>query len=468
MLFDSPVYLVFLSLIVLVYWRCGWKSQNLLLLFASYFFYGWWNWHFLALMLISTVVDFKFANVIAATPNQRLRKTLLIASLVMNFGFLGFFKYSNFFIESFAGAMSAIGFTHLSPVFLKIILPPGISFYTFQEVAYIVDVFHRKQEPARSLVDYALFISLFPHLIAGPIQRPSHLLPQVQQARAFDARNFFGGIMLILSGLFRKCVIADNCAALANTAFGGQLGHNVFSLLIGVYAFGWQIYGDFAGYSDMARGSAQLLGFHFMVNFRQPYLAGSLQDFWRRWHISLSTWLRDYLYIPLGGNRKGSGRTYVNLLLTMILGGLWHGANWTFIVWGGLHGVWLSVERFFNSAILGNRGEANFGWLGRIVTLSIVGLSWVFFRATSLHEASILLGGITSFQWRPDYAGAFSYLAVVSTLALLLDWRLEITGEEYVFESRHPALPLAAALTMCAVIVVFGAMETSAFIYFQF
>lgn len=468
MFFDSPVYLIFLTLVVLLYWRFGWRKQNLFLLAASYFFYGWWDWRFLGLMLISTLVDFKFGTIIGKTENQKLRKTLLICSLVMNFGFLGFFKYCNFFAESFTAMMGTLGFHHLSPVILSIILPPGISFYTFQAVAYIVDVYHRKQEPARSLVDYALFISLFPHLIAGPIQRPSHLLRQVQNPREFDPRNAFGGLILILSGLFRKCVIADNCAVLANAAFGGQFGHNIVSLFIGVYAFSWQIYGDFAGYSDMARGSAQLLGFHFMLNFRQPYFASSLQDFWRRWHISLSTWLRDYLYIPLGGNRKGEARTYVNLFATMLLGGLWHGANWTFIVWGGLHGVWLSIERYVTSKLFGTTREIHFGWPGRILTMGIVGLSWVFFRATSMHEAFAMLGGLGHFEWRAGYGAALLYLASVSGLLLLVDWRLEKTGEEYPFEHAHPAFPLGAALALCALIVVFGAMESSAFIYFQF
>ncbi|HTU47752.1 MAG TPA: MBOAT family protein [Bryobacteraceae bacterium] len=468
MLFDSPVYLVFLTLVVALYWRLGWRKQNLFLLAASYFFYGWWDWRFLALMLTSTLVDYTFALRIADNPNQRLRKTLLITSLVMNFGFLGFFKYCNFFVDSFTHMLAFVGMHHIPTFFLKIILPPGISFYTFQEVAYIVDVYHGKQRPSRSLLDYALFISLFPHLIAGPIQRPSHLLPQVQRPREFDSRKFFDGLMLILSGLFRKCVIADNCALLANAAFGGQLGRNFFSLMIGVYAFAWQIYGDFAGYSDLARGSAQLLGFHFMVNFRQPYLASSLQDFWRRWHISLSTWLRDYLYIPLGGNRRGERRTYINLLITMLLGGLWHGANWTFVVWGAVHGGWLALERFFTQRILGRRDEVNFGWAGRFATLSIVGLAWVFFRASSVREAITMLGGLSDFAWRPEYGPALIYLGAVSFVALAIDWRLEQAKEEYVFETARPRTALAAALAMCAVITVFGALESSAFIYFQF
>lgn len=467
MLFDSPVYLLFLTLVVLAYWRLCWRKQNLLLLAASYFFYGWWDWRFLAVMVTSTLVDYSFALKIADSRQAQLRKTLLTASLVMNFGFLGFFKYCNFFVDSLTHVLAFAGVHHISTFFLKIILPPAISFYTFQEVAYIVDVYHGKQQPSRSLVDYALFISLFPHLIAGPIQRPSHLLPQVQRPREFDSRKFFDGLMLILSGLFRKCVIADNCALLANAAFAGQLGHGFFSLLVGAYAFAWQIYGDFSGYSDLARGSAQLLGFHFMVNFRQPYLATSLQDFWRRWHISLSSWLRDYLYIPLGGNRRGEFRTYLNLLITMLIGGLWHGANWTFVVWGGVHGGWLAIERFFTSRIL-RRDDVNLGWAGRLAALTVVGLAWMFFRANSVAEALRMLNGITNFAWRPDYDPALGYLAVVSIVALAIDWRLESAKEEYIFETSRPRIALAAALGMCAVITVFGALESSAFIYFQF
>jgi D-alanyl-lipoteichoic acid acyltransferase DltB (MBOAT superfamily) len=293
------------------------------------------------------------------------------------------------------------------------------------------------------------------------------LLPQIQQAREVDSRKFFNGLMLILSGLFRKCVIADNCALLANAAFAGRLGHGCFSLLIGVYAFSWQIYGDFSGYTDIARGSAQLLGFHFMVNFRQPYLASSLQDFWRRWHISLSTWLRDYLYIPLGGNRRGERRTYINLLITMLLGGLWHGANWTFVVWGAVHGAWLSIERFF-TGMSKRRDDVTFGWASRLITLGVVGLAWVFFRAPSVSQAITMLSGLANFSWRPEYAPALSYLCAVSFVALAIDWRLEYAKEEYVFESGQPRIALAAALGMCTVMTVFGAMESSAFIYFQF
>ncbi|HZU26123.1 MAG TPA: MBOAT family O-acyltransferase [Bryobacteraceae bacterium] len=465
MLFDSPVYLVFLALVVLVYWRLGWRAQNRFLLLASYFFYGWWDWRFLLLMMISTVVDFTLAGRIAEAEDQRRRRMLLTISLVMNFGFLGFFKYCNFFIDSFAAMLEMAGAHHIPRGLLQIILPPGISFYTFQEVAYIVDVYKRRQAPARSLIDYGLFIGLFPHLIAGPIQRPSHLLPQVQRPRAWDDRRFFDGLMLIASGLFRKCVIADQCAVLANLAFAGKLGHTFWSVLIGVYAFAWQIYGDFSGYSDLARGSAQLLGFHFMVNFRQPYFATSLQDFWRRWHISLSTWLRDYLYIPLGGNRKGPVRTYVNLMATMLLGGLWHGANWTFVIWGGIHGFWLALERFLSR---GEAPEQRFGAAWRVPTLIVVGLAWIFFRARSLPEAIYQLGGLGVFGWRPEYGPAIATLVAISLLVMIVDFRLEVTGEEYPFQNSRLPAPIATATALVILLALFGAMDSRAFIYFQF
>src|ERR1700682_3765305 len=373
MLFDTPIFAVFLSLVVISYWCLGFRNQNRFLLVASYFFYGWWDWRFLCLMIASTVIDYFIAIKIADTEDPKLRRSLLVLSLVINFSILGFFKYFDFFVDSAAAALSTLGI-HASLPILRIILPPGISFYTFQEVAYIVDVYSGKLPPSRSFVNYGLFITLFPHLIAGPIQRPSHLLPQVQQPRVWDPAKAFDGMMLILEGLFRKVVIADNCALIANAAFGGNLGGPSFmTVVLGTVAFAWQIYGDFSGYSSIARGSAQLLGFHFMVKFRHPFLAQSLQDFWRRWHMSLSSWLREYLYIPLGGNRKGRSRTYVNLMLTMLFGGLWHGANWTFVAWGGIHGAGLAVERFVTGEAEIRDSTAFIArWLRRILVFAIV------------------------------------------------------------------------------------------------
>ena len=482
MFFDTPIYVVFLSLVVVFYWGRSRKVQNVLLLAASYFFYGWWDWRFLILIAISTFVDFHCAHAIDRSDNPRRRGILLGLSLLVNFGFLGFFKYFNFFEDSLLELFHAIGLGGVNRTVLSILLPPGISFYTFQEVAYIVDVYHRRMKPANSFVDYALFISLFPHLIAGPIQRPSHLLPQVQNERAFDGDRFFSGLMLILCGLFRKCVVADNCALLANAAFAGKLGEPCLPIvLIGTYAFAWQIYGDFSGYSDIARGSAQLLGFHFMVNFRQPYLATSLQDFWRRWHISLSTWLRDYLYIPLGGSRWGEGRTGRNLLATMLLGGLWHGANWTFVLWGGIHGIGLVLERILRKlfalpdggaagesplraisggerfsrrgmvASPGSAGDrasllAPADWIRRIVIFHFVCLAWIFFRAQSIRQAMEFLSATTVLAWRPEFATAFRFLAWFSIPLFLVDLVNESRGEEYLFERVHESVRIGAAV----------------------
>jgi D-alanyl-lipoteichoic acid acyltransferase DltB (MBOAT superfamily) len=472
--FDTPIYIVFLTLVTLAYWRLRWRQQNVLLLVTSYIFYGWWDVRFLGLIAASTIVDFYCAKAIAASEDPRRRRVLLAISLVINLGFLGVFKYFNFFMDSFASTLEALGF-HQTPIaVLRILLPPGISFYTFQEVAYIVDVYQRKLEPAESFVDYALFISLFPHLIAGPIQRPSHLLPQVQSPRRFDQDRFFNGLMLILSGLFRKAVIADNCALLADAAFSGRMGPpNLAVVAIGTYAFAWQIYGDFSGYSDIARGSAQLLGFHFMVNFRQPYLATSLQDFWRRWHISLSTWLRDYLYIPLGGNRGGERQTYRNLMLTMLLGGLWHGANWTFVVWGGIHGAGLSAERFVRR-MLGREEElpaplwSAGAWLSRIVVFHLVCLTWVFFRAPSVSEALTFLGGLRSLAWTPEYGIALRFLALFSLPLFLVDLFNESRGEEYLFETALETRRVAIGLAMMVLVTILSANQLNAFIYFRF
>ncbi|HVI09890.1 MAG TPA: MBOAT family O-acyltransferase [Candidatus Binatia bacterium] len=483
MWFDTPAYILFLVLVVLAYWRLPRLGQNILLLGASYLFYGWWDYRFLLLMIGSTTVDFFIGQAIQRSQNRSSRRFLLIVSLVVNFAVLGLFKYFNFFVDSFAHVLGAVGVTASMPL-LRIILPPGISFYTFQEVAYIVDVYKKKLPAAESFFDYALFISLFPHLIAGPIQRPSHLLPQVQKERTFQSDKFFDGILLILSGLFRKCVIADNCALIANAAFSGSLGRpNIFTVALGAYAFAWQIYGDFSGYSDIARGSAQLLGFHFMVNFRQPYLSTSIQDFWRRWHISLSTWLRDYLYIPLGGSARKGYETYRNLLLTMLLGGLWHGANWTFVVWGWMHGVALGVERYVRGIFSASSQHSavgtpihrpfaetkiNWTWPRRVFVFHFVCLSWIFFRAESMHAALSFLRGLGRFEWNPEYLVAFKFLGLFALPLFALDLFLENSAQEYLLQERTPLARIAIAACAVAVIAFFSANEANAFIYFQF
>jgi D-alanyl-lipoteichoic acid acyltransferase DltB (MBOAT superfamily) len=466
MLFDSAIFFVFLTMVVVAYWLLPWRRQNLFLLAASYFFYGWWNWHFLFLMAGSTVMDYFIAKRIARCSDANRRRAMLIFSLVLNLSLLGIFKYFNFFVDSFAAGLHALGVEHVSLPVLRILLPPGISFYTFQAIAYVVDVYQRKMEPSESLLDYALFISLFPHLIAGPIQRPSHLLPQVQAPRRFDDERFFDGLLLILSGLFRKCVVADNCALIANAAFGGRLGApNLPIVLLGTYAFAWQIYGDFSGYSDIARGAAQLLGFHFAINFRQPYLATRLSEFWRRWHISLSSWIRDYVYMNLRF-------TYRNLLLTMLLCGLWHGANWTFVLWGGIHGAIMAAERFITrlrgAAITISQPGPIRTWIQRILFFHLLCVTWIFFRANSLSSALQFLSGLSVLSWSPIYWTAFKFLAFFALPLLVVDLVNEKAGTEYLLQNRSPMLRVATGLSVWILLILFTANQGSTFVYFQF
>ena len=477
MLFDSPTYFIFLIPVVLVYWRLNRRQQNVFLLVASYFFYGWWDWRFLALMIGSTTVDFLIAQKISPASANPNRKIWFVFSLILNFSILGTFKYFNFFTDSFSTLLGTLGIHNIPLPLIRILLPPGISFYTFQEVAYIVDVYKGRLQSAKSFVDYGLFVSLFPHLIAGPIQRPEHLLPQVQKDRSFDAERFFDGIMLIFSGLVRKCVVADNCALLANAAFGGQFGKPSFwTVLIGTYAFAWQVYGDFSGYSDIARGSAQLLGFHFMVNFRQPYLSRRLQEFWRRWHISLSTWLRDYLYIPLGGSAGGEWRTSLNLLITMVLAGLWHGAAWTFVIFGAIHGSVLAIERYLFPAGRKSNGAAGAVessgflsiWGQRVLTFNIFCLSLAFFRAASLSSAVQFLGGLSNFAWRSEYLSAFLLLSLFAIPLFMVDLLMEASKQEYPFATAPYALRTGFAAIALIILALFSGNSLNAFVYFRF
>jgi len=424
-------------------------------------------------MIGSTTVDFLIAQKIAPGRSHPNRRKWFIVSLILNFMILGVFKYFDFFAGSFLGALEKLGIHNIPLPLIRIILPPGISFYTFQEVGYIVDVYKGRIEASRSFFDYGLFISLFPHLIAGPIQRPGHLLPQVQKERTLDADRFFDGMMLIFFGLIRKCVVADNCAVLANAVFGGQFGpSNFWLVLLGTYAFTWQVYGDFIGYSDIARGSAQLLGFHFMVNFLQPFLANRLQDFWRRWHISLSTWLRDYLYIPLGGSAHGQWKTSRNLFITMVLAGLWHGANWTFVIFGAIHGVVLAFERYFFPAKAMSQDVTPSGhstgflslWAQRILTFNILCLSLAFLRATSLHSAVQLLAGLSNFVWRSEYASAFFMLGLFSIALFVADLLLEGSNQEYPFATAPYAVRAGLAAAAFVVLALFSGSNLNAFV----
>jgi alginate O-acetyltransferase complex protein AlgI len=345
MLFNSFVFVLFLAIVLPVYYALSHRWQNRFLLVASYVFYGYWDWRFLGLLAISTVLDFALALLIAGTDSPRRKKRRVALSVVVNLGILGFFKYFDFFVDSAAVLLESAGLQANLPM-LRVVLPVGISFYTFQSMAYTIDVYRGIQPPTRNLLDFALYVAYFPQLVAGPIERASRLLPQIQSPRRVGQAQWERGAQLILWGYVKKVAIADGLAPYADAVFRDPSSFSGLSLWLGVYCFAVQIYCDFSGYTDIARGVSQLLGIELMENFRQPYLSRNITEFWRRWHISLSTWLRDYLYVPLGGNRRGPAMQYRNLMITMLLGGLWHGAAWTFVVWGGLHGLFLATHKY--------------------------------------------------------------------------------------------------------------------------
>tara|TARA_B110000902_G_C14275443_1_gene574728 strand:- start:923 stop:2005 length:1083 start_codon:yes stop_codon:yes gene_type:complete len=342
MLFNSIDFAIFLPIVFILYWFVANKNlkiQNFLIVAASYFFYGWWDWRFLSLILFSTVVDYSIGKMLLNEEKQTKRKVLLLLSIVVNLGFLGFFKYYNFFLENFINAFSFFG-TTINANSLHIILPVGISFYTFQTLSYTIDVYKGKLKPTKDFIAFSAFVSFFPQLVAGPIERATNLLPQFYKKRKFEYHQAVDGLRQILWGLFKKIVIADNCAEQANLIFNNSGDYSGSTLVLGAVFFTFQIYGDFSGYSDIAIGVSRLFGFNLKQNFAFPYFSRDIGEFWRRWHISLSTWFRDYLYIPLGGSRGGTWKKVRNTFIIFIVSGFWHGANWTFIVWGALNAVY--------------------------------------------------------------------------------------------------------------------------------
>jgi D-alanyl-lipoteichoic acid acyltransferase DltB (MBOAT superfamily) len=351
MVFNSLTFLVFLGCVLLFYYRLPRKGQNWLLLVASYVFYGWWDWRFLGLLLFTSLFDYQCALWIDNEACPKRRRFLLASSMCVNLGVLSAFKYFNFFASSLQSAFEGLG-VHLSFPILHVVLPVGISFYTFLSMSYTIDVYRRELKASKTPLDFMLYVAFFPHLVAGPIVRASFLLPQCQRARVIVPEEVANGLWLILMGYVKKVVIADRLAQVANWGFSGPIPpFSDANAWIPIYAFAFQIYGDFSGYSDIARGLSKLMGFELVVNFRAPYLVSNPSEFWKHWHISLSTWLRDYLYIPLGGNRKGPVRTYLNLMITMFLGGLWHGAGAAYILWGVYHGTLLAVQRAWNNLV---------------------------------------------------------------------------------------------------------------------
>lgn len=478
MLFNSIEFAFFLPIVFALYWLIPAnkiKAQNFLLLCASYFFYGWWDWKFLSLIIFSSFVDYFLGQRMMKEEDDRKRKGLLWISLLINLGFLGFFKYYNFFVDSFAEGFTLLG-GDFDPVRLSVILPVGISFYTFQTLSYSIDVYRRKLEPTNDIVAFFSFVSFFPQLVAGPIERATNLLPQFHKKRRFDYTSAVDGCRQILWGLFKKIVIADNCAMFANEIFNNNLDYSGSTLFLGALFFTFQIYGDFSGYSDIAIGTAKLFGFDLMKNFNFPYFSRDIAEFWRRWHISLSTWFRDYIYIPLGGSRGSKALQIRNVFVIFLVSGFWHGANWTFIVWGGLNAL------FFLPLLLFGQNRNNLGpiapgkmlpkleTLFRILgTFLITVLAWVFFRAESLSHAFEYLGGIfnSSLFTAPELLPA--YLLILISVFVLIEWTFRNTDFALDFAKMKVNRVVSWAMYTLVIFLIwhFGASQQD-FIYFQF
>lgn len=470
MLFNSLQFFAFLAIVLVLYRGFGQRGQNRMLLVASYVFYGAWDWRFLGLVWLSTLVDFYAARAIQRAVDPSTRKRFLAFSLAVNLGVLGYFKYANFFAANAARVLTGLGL-HVSMPVLYIVLPVGISFYTFQTMAYTIDVYRRRLEPVDSLADFALYVCYFPQLVAGPIERAQNLLPQLQAPRRITAASVQSGLTLILIGLFRKVVIADSIGPQVDAIFHQPAAHGAPELWLGAYLFALQIYCDFAGYSSIARGTSQLLGIELMENFQQPYFAANISEFWRRWHISLSTWLRDYLYIPLGGSHHGRLSTLRNLMVTMLLGGLWHGAAWTFVVWGGLHGLYLvghhSLRRLrgIEGSDMATRGWRRIG--GGLLTFHLVLLAWVFFRAPGLRAAVDYLSRMLVEADLAAWIAVLPLIVVPWTLSGLIDLaQFRSARQDFLLGWDRLSQGLATAGMLFLILLAFG--RHAPFIYFQF
>jgi D-alanyl-lipoteichoic acid acyltransferase DltB (MBOAT superfamily) len=461
-----------------VYWWVNKKSlqlQNGLLLLASYFFYACWDWRFLFLLLFSTALDYFTGIKMAEAKNQDAKKVWFWLSVIVNLGFLGIFKYYNFFADSFAEALSVVGIQSNFWT-LKVILPVGISFYTFHGLSYVIDIYKGRIEPERNIITYALFVGYFPLLVAGPIERATHLLPQIKKRRYFDYTKAIDGVHQIIWGLFKKVVIADNCALYANDIFDHYQSMNSLSLALGAIYFAFQIYGDFSGYSDIALGTSKLFGIDLLRNFNYPYFSRDIAEFWRRWHISLSSWFRDYLYIPLGGSKGGTWMKIRNTFIIFLVSGFWHGANWTFIVWGGLHAVYflplLITQNNRNHLDMVAKGKiwpSPKEFLNMLLTFGLTTLAWIFFRAKTVSEAVSYIKKMLQF----NFEGKIQYLEFERyTVELLLLLGIFVVLEWNSREQEHPIagkFTILKALAIILMIVVFGVYSNpSDFIYFQF
>lgn len=487
MSFTSLTFFLFLILVFCLYWLIGKRRlQNILLVIASYTFYAWWDWRFCFLMLISSAVDFILGGVLAQTQNLRKRRLILGFSLMSNLGLLGFFKYFDFFLENLRTVTAQAGI-QLSPLTLQVILPVGISFYTFQTLSYTIDIYRNHLKPTRNLIDYIAFVSFFPQLVAGPIERASHLLPQFLKPRQFNEEVARDGLRQMLVGLFKKMVLADNLAVIVDATYGNVSEQSGIPLLLATACFAFQIYYDFSGYSDIAIGTAKLFGIELMQNFAYPYFSQSVGEFWRRWHISLSTWFRDYVYIPLGGSRVQPLRKVRNVLVTFIISGFWHGASWTFGIWGALNGALLIPEMFGIKMSRRERSQIPGGegllptpaTLGRILTtFSLICITWVFFRSANVAEAFSILKKIVVDSVQPaSYFSAFNIIAsnieyqqtlVVLAIFVGLEWlrrkHCHVLANLTFSRPGRWGVYTTALLT----IMTWGTRTAGTFIYFQF
>ncbi|MBN1481247.1 MBOAT family protein [candidate division KSB1 bacterium] len=474
MLFHSLEFAFFFIAIVTLYFTVAHRYRWVLLLVGSYFFYMCWNWKYSALIIISTVVDYYAGRRMAVLPDKRSRRKYLMLSLFTNLGLLFTFKYFNFFAESLNQTLLFIDFsTHIPH--LNVLLPVGISFYTFQTLSYSIDVYRGKVEHEQHFGIFALYVSFFPQLVAGPIERAGRLLPQLHTKNFFDEARFVSGLRLMLWGLFKKIAIANRLAIYVDAVYGNADLHNGVTLLFATYLFAFQIYCDFSGYSDIAIGAARVLGYDLMRNFRRPYFAKTINEFWHRWHISLSTWFRDYLYIPLGGNRKGLTKMLLNMIIVFIVSGMWHGANWTFLIWGVLHGVFAVMSKvtlpWRDRFVAGKLPRALVVFFRMFVTFHLVCLAWIFFRADSITEANFIIQQIVTFPGRdlfiPEF-DKFSYGIFVVVFLLFVESAQEWLHLSEKFIRRPRAIRWLSYVAIFVVLVLIGVFDESQFIYFQF
>lgn len=473
MVFNSLAYLAFFPLFVGVYFLIPPQYRWIAVLIGSYFFYMSWKPVYGLLLFSTTLLDWLLALWMSRAKTVAARTAILTASLTANLGVLFFFKYFNFI----SGSLWDLFNLHGAPLFFQILLPIGISFYTFQSIAYMVDVYRTALLPEKNFGRYAAFVSFFPHLVSGPILRPANIIPQLHEEKKWNNENMATGLYLIATGLIKKVIIADRLSFFVNTVYGSPGSFSGATLVLATYFFAFQIYCDFAGYTDIAIGSARILGYHIPDNFRQPYFSQNIQEFWRRWHISLSSWLRDYLYIPLGGNRQGRRATYRNLMVTMLLGGLWHGAAWTFVIWGGLHGLWLSLSKYFDVA--GNRRAflltlpgALHRLLRIIVTFNLVCITWIFFRAASLAQAVRILKTIVYNFGTVQFAvltpaKLVLYIGMIAAVVLFDYLEQQKRILRWVVEARW-YYQWALALGVIFLVIFLGVESGPQFIYFQF